>query len=96
MTMKESSMPRADFITSIILIVFGLAVFILSVQMVVSRVSHFASHNSFHQPSSKLWDEERCTVLRAELDGICAHLYGLTREELDYILGNLPHRTSEG
>ena len=31
--MKESSMPRADFVTSIILIVFGLAVFILSVQM---------------------------------------------------------------
>ncbi len=31
--MKESSMPRAGFITSIVLIVFGLAVFILSVQM---------------------------------------------------------------
>lgn len=31
--MKESTMPRADFITSIILIVFGIAAFILSVQM---------------------------------------------------------------
>jgi hypothetical protein len=31
--MKENSMPRADFITSIILIVFGIAVLILSVQM---------------------------------------------------------------
>ena len=32
------------------------------------------------------WDEERRAGLRAELDGYYAHLYGLTREELQYIL----------
>lgn len=32
------------------------------------------------------WDEERRAVLRAELDAYYAHLYGLTRDELRYIL----------
>lgn len=32
------------------------------------------------------WDEERRTVLKAELDAIYAKLYGLTTEELRYIL----------
>lgn len=36
------------------------------------------------------WDEERRATLRAELDAIYAHLYGLTREELDYILETFP------
>ena len=32
------------------------------------------------------WDEGRRVQLRAELDGYYAHLYGLTRDELRYIL----------
>lgn len=32
------------------------------------------------------WDEERRALLKAELDAIYAHLYGLTTEELRYIL----------
>ena len=32
------------------------------------------------------WDEERRAVLRAELDALYARLYGLTRDELRYIL----------
>jgi len=32
------------------------------------------------------WDEDRRAVLRAELDAVCAQLYGLTRDELRYIL----------
>lgn len=32
------------------------------------------------------WDEERRAFLRAELDATFAHLYGLTRDELRYIL----------
>ena len=36
------------------------------------------------------WDEERRARLRAELDAIYAHLYGLDREELDYILDAFP------
>jgi hypothetical protein len=32
------------------------------------------------------WDEERRSILRAELDAYYAHLYSLTRDELRYIL----------
>jgi hypothetical protein len=33
-----------------------------------------------------IWDEERRASLRAELDAYYAKLYGLTRDELRYIL----------
>lgn len=36
------------------------------------------------------WDEGRRARLRAELDAIYALLYGLTKEELDYILETFP------
>jgi len=35
------------------------------------------------------WDENRRAILRAELDACYARLYGLTRDELRYILD--PH-----
>jgi hypothetical protein len=37
-------------------------------------------------PAPFVWDEERRARLRAELDALYAHLYGLTRDEVDYIL----------
>jgi len=37
-------------------------------------------------PATFQWDEERRLILRAELDAIYAHLYSLTKQELDYIL----------
>jgi len=36
------------------------------------------------------WDEERRLQLRCELDAIYAHLYGVTKEELNYILETFP------
>jgi len=45
--------------------------------------------DGFPYPPFK-WDEERRARLRAELDAIYAHLYGLSREELDYILETFP------
>ncbi len=41
-------------------------------------------------PAPFRWDEERRSILRAELDGIYAHLYELGREDLDYILDTFP------
>jgi len=41
-------------------------------------------------PAPFVWDEERRAHLRAELDGLYAHLYGLTRDELAYILDTFP------
>ena len=45
--------------------------------------------NGFPRPPFK-WDEERRAHLRAELDGLYAHLYGLHRDELAYILDTFP------
>lgn len=36
------------------------------------------------------WDEERRSILRAELDAIYAHCYGLDREDFAYILDTFP------
>jgi hypothetical protein len=41
-------------------------------------------------PPPFVWDDERRARLRAELDALYGHLYGLTREELAYILGTFP------
>jgi hypothetical protein len=37
-----------------------------------------------------MWDEERRAHLRADLDGLYGHLYGLDRDELAYILDTFP------
>jgi hypothetical protein len=37
-----------------------------------------------------VWDEERRAQLRADLDGIYAHLYGLDRDDFAYILDTFP------
>jgi len=46
-------------------------------------------HNRW-APAPFRWDEERRARLRAELDAIYAHLYGLGREDVDYILETFP------
>jgi hypothetical protein len=37
-----------------------------------------------------IWNEVRRARLRGELDGLYAHLYGLSRGDLEYILGSFP------
>lgn len=48
-----------------------------------------ASPDGFPHPPFK-WDEVRRAALRTELDGLYAHLYGLTRDEFAYILDTFP------
>ncbi|MCX4617869.1 Eco57I restriction-modification methylase domain-containing protein [Streptomyces mirabilis] len=36
------------------------------------------------------WDEERRTIIRAELDALFFHLYGIARDDVDYILETFP------
>ncbi|HMN14164.1 MAG TPA: hypothetical protein PKD55_17760, partial [Bellilinea sp.] len=48
-----------------------------------------AKLDGFPRPPFK-WDDERRVHLRAELDGLYAHLYGLTRDEFAYILDTFP------
>jgi len=45
--------------------------------------------NPFPHPPFK-WDDARRAQLRADLDGLYGHLYGLSREELAYILDTFP------
>jgi hypothetical protein len=44
-----------------------------------------ASQSKYEDPPSR-WDEKRRALLRAELDAWYARAYGLTRDELRYIL----------
>ena len=39
-----------------------------------------------------IWNEEERRHLRARLDALYFHLYGLSRQDAAYILGHLPHR----
>lgn len=41
-------------------------------------------------PQPFKWDEERRLKLRCELDAVYAHLYGISKDDLDYILGTFP------
>ncbi|WP_150252490.1 Eco57I restriction-modification methylase domain-containing protein [Nocardiopsis deserti] len=36
------------------------------------------------------WDEERRTIMRAELDALFFHLYGINRDDVDYIMETFP------
>lgn len=65
------------------------------VQLIVPRVleltyasdemAGFADDLGFHGPPFP-WNEERRHCLKCELDGIFAHMYGLDRSELEWIL----------
>ncbi|MFF7927369.1 Eco57I restriction-modification methylase domain-containing protein [Streptomyces mirabilis] len=37
-----------------------------------------------------LWDEDRRAIIRAELDALFFHLYGIARDDVDYILDTFP------
>jgi hypothetical protein len=49
----------------------------------------FARDLGYHGPPF-IWDEARRFLLRCELDATFFHLYGLTREEADYIMDTFP------
>lgn len=37
-----------------------------------------------------MWDDERCFVMRCELDALYFHLYGIARDDVDYIMDTFP------
>jgi hypothetical protein len=55
----------------------------------VNSANKAPTPNGFPRPPF-IWNEARRAQLRADLDALYAHLYGLTREELDYILDTFP------
>ena len=36
------------------------------------------------------WDDDRRALMRAELDALMFHLYGIDRDDVDYIMGTFP------
>jgi hypothetical protein len=53
-------------------------------------VEHSDQANKLFPHPPFMWNDERRTQLRADLDGLYGHLYGLEREELAYILDTFP------
>jgi hypothetical protein len=49
----------------------------------------FATDCGYDGPPFR-WDEERRFLLRCELDAAYFHLYGITRQDVDYIMETFP------
>lgn len=58
----------------------------MTVSLAAARGQHHAGRA--HGRDAPDWQSH--TRLRAELDGLYGHLYGLTRDELSYILDTFP------
>ena len=53
------------------------------------NLSRLSSNKSLHRLPF-VWDEEERRHLRARLDALYFHLYGLTREDAEYVLDTFP------
>ncbi len=62
---------------------------VLELTYVSSDLQSFARDLGFDGPPFK-WDEERRFWLRAELDAAFFHLYGIDRDDVDYIMESFP------
>jgi hypothetical protein len=62
---------------------------VLELTYTASEMEPFARDCAF-EGSPFRWDRERRIVLRAELDAAFFHLYGLSRDDTDYILDTFP------
>lgn len=49
----------------------------------------FAEDLGYHGPPFR-WDDDRRALMRAELDALMFHLYGIDRGDVDYIMGTFP------
>jgi len=58
---------------------------VLELTYTATDLAPFARDLGYDGPPFR-WDSSRRAELQADLDGYFAHLYGLTREELQYIL----------
>jgi len=52
-------------------------------------LNHFAKDCGYAGPSF-VWNEERRFLIRCELDATYFHLYGINRDDVDYIMENFP------
>ena len=52
-------------------------------------LTDFARELGYNGPPFR-WDNERRALIRAELDALMFHLYGIDRDDVDYIMGTFP------
>jgi hypothetical protein len=62
---------------------------VLELSYTAFDLSLFAKDCNYHGPPFK-WDEERRLLLRSELDVAYFHLYGIERDDVDYIMETFP------
>ena len=52
-------------------------------------LTSFAEDLGYHGPPFR-WDDDRRALMRAELDALMFHLYGIDRDDVDYIMSTFP------
>ena len=52
-------------------------------------MAQFGEDLGYHGPPFR-WDEERRSLIRAELDALMFHLYGVNRDDVAYIMDTFP------
>src|SRR5690606_38442438 len=62
---------------------------ILELTYTAHDIRPFAQDIGYHGPPFR-WDEERRFLLRCELDAAYFHLYGIERDDVDYIMDTFP------
>ena len=63
--------------------------YVLELTYTAWDLTGFAEDLGYHGPPFR-WDDERRTLMRAELDALMFHLYGINRDDVDYIMGTFP------
>ena len=76
---KDTLLSRADFIVSRV----------IELSYTAWDLEPFATDCGYHGLPFR-WDEERRFLLRCELDAAYFHLYGIERDDVDYILETFP------
>ena len=66
-----------------------LKVYVLGKSRKHRNLSRLSSSKSLHGPPF-IWNEEERRHLRARLDALYFHLYGLTKEDAEYVLDTFP------
>ena len=62
---------------------------VLELSYTASELNLFASDLKWHGPPFR-WNEERRFIIRCELDAAFFHLYGIERDDVDYIMNTFP------